>query len=235
LDVDLDSQQTKRPQILQALKNYYGSDNVLNIITFGTEKSKSALLTAVRGLEYDVDIGQYLSSMIPVERGFQRPLHDCVFGNSEKGLKPVHSLVSELKKYPKVQEVALAIEGLINKRSVHASGVYIYNNGFLEKSGCMRAPSGQLVTCWDMDDADYAGSLKFDMLTIENLDRIRVTMNLLLEDGLMEWQNSLKATYDKYLHPDVLDCETPGMWEMIGRGEVISLFQFSTSIIDLVA
>lgn len=55
-------------------------------------------------------------------------------------------------------------------------------------------------------------------------------MNYMLEDGTMEWQGTLKLTYDKYLSPAVLDYNSPGMWDMVGRGEISSLFQFDTIV-----
>ena len=68
------------------------------------------------------------------------------------------------------------------------------------------------------------------MLTVSALDRIHQTLNYMLEDGTIEWQGSLKATYDKYLHPSVLDYDSPEMWRMASDGEIRSLFQFDTSV-----
>ena len=44
-------------------------------MTFKTEGSKSAILTAARGLGIDNDIAQYLASMIEAERGQLRTLN----------------------------------------------------------------------------------------------------------------------------------------------------------------
>ena len=52
-------------------------------------------------------------------------------------------------------------------------------------------------------------------------------MNLLLKDGLMEWQGSLKSTYFKYLGPDVIDYDNQQMWELVGENKIISLFQWT--------
>src|SRR5699024_9065285 len=49
-DIDLDSEQSKRMDILQALKDTYGENRVLNIATFSREGSRSALLSACRGM-----------------------------------------------------------------------------------------------------------------------------------------------------------------------------------------
>ena len=55
LDIDTDIEGGRRPQVLQALRDTYGQDRVANVVTFGTEKSKSAIQTAARGLEIDVE------------------------------------------------------------------------------------------------------------------------------------------------------------------------------------
>ena len=67
LDVDIDIEGGRRGQVLDHLRKVYGSDRVSQVATFGTEKAKSAILTACRGLGIDVDIAQYLSSLIPAD------------------------------------------------------------------------------------------------------------------------------------------------------------------------
>ena len=67
-------------------------------------------------------------------------------------------------------------------------------------------------------------------MTVDALDRIRTTLELLSEYGFIEWQGSLKETYDKYLKPSVLDYESKDMWELVGENKIISLFQFDTPV-----
>ena len=228
-DIDFDTQALRRDQILQAIKAYFGSDNVLNISTFGTEGPKSAILTACRGLDIDSDVGLYLTGMIPQERGFTWPLSDCLYGNKDKDRFPIGQLKIEIDKYPGLEDIILKIEGLINKRSIHAAGIYIFNNGFIEKNALMKAPNGQYITQWDMNDSDYMGCLKYDLLTIEALDKLRIALDLLIEDGLIEKQKTLKETYNKYIHPDVLDYSSE-LWDPASSGDVINLFQFDTLV-----
>lgn len=236
-DIDFDTQANRRRDILYAVKEFFGQDNVLNIATFGTVKTKSACLTACRGYrseEYpdgiDSDIGQYLSSMIPSERGNLWELRDVVYGNEEKDRKIIRPFIEECNKYPGLLDIMLSIEGLVDKRSIHASGVYIYNHGFLDYNARMKAPNGQDITQFSMNDSDYMGSLKYDFLTIEALDKISTALEMLVDDNYIQWQGTLKATYDMYLHPDVLDYDNQEMWELMGSGEVINLFQFDTQV-----
>lgn len=73
-----------------------------------------------------------------------------------------------------------------------------------------------------------SGGISF--LSISALGRIREAMELLLKDGKIEWQGSLKSTYDKYFHPDVLDLESKEMYDMLANGEIFDAFQMSSLV-----
>ena len=114
LDVDFDIEGARRNDVLNAFRSYYGQDKVSNVATFGTEKSKSAILTAARGLGIDVDIAQYLASLIPSDRGMLRTLDQCMYGDEENGWLPIKQFVYEMtENYPEIWEVAHKIEGLV--------------------------------------------------------------------------------------------------------------------------
>lgn len=229
-DVDIDSQRNRRNQIIEAVKKKRGERKVLNACTFKTEGSKSAVLTAARGLGVDIDTAQYIANMIPITRGFTWSLKDCLEGNVEEERKPVTEFVNEIKKIPGLLETAMNIEGLISGRSIHASAVYIFNEDFTEHNARMKAPNGTYITQFNMKDSDYCSGLKMDFLTISSLDSVRHCMDMLLESGHMKWQGSLRATYNKYLHPDVLDYDTQEMWDWVAENKVTNLFQFDTQV-----
>lgn len=234
-DVDLDSSARNRPKIIQRLKEVFGEDNILNICTFKTETSKSALKTACRGLGLSNDEASYLSSLVPVERGKQWSLKDCFYGNKEKDRKPVGELVKEIKLQSEANNVdleqcALMIEGLISGLSLHASGIYIFKDGYLKQNSLMKTPRGDDVTCWDMPCSDYCGGLKYDSLTTECQDKLEVCTELLLKYNKIKWQGSIRATYNQYLHPDKLDYTTKEMWDDCSEGKITDLFQFITPV-----
>lgn len=229
-DVDIDSQANRRNQIIEAVKKVKGERKVLNCCTFKTEGSKSAIKTAGKGLGMLPEETDYIANMIPITRGFNWSLHDCLYGNEEEGRKPIKEFIDECAKYPKLLQVAMGIEGLICGRSIHASAVYLFNDDFLEHNARMKAPNGVYTTQFNMADSDYQSGLKMDFLTVENLDKIRHCMDMLVEAGYIKWQGSLRSTYDKYLHPDVLDYDTEEMWDWIGDNRCTDLFQFDTQV-----
>ena len=143
LDVDVDIEGGRRKQVLDHLRKVYGEDRVANVATFGTEKSKSAILTACRGLGIDVDIAQYMSSLIPQERGFLWSMKEVVYGDEEKGRKPVKQFIHEVNQYPGLLEIIMSIEGLVNKRGIHASGAILYGEDPFQTASFMKAPNGK--------------------------------------------------------------------------------------------
>lgn len=225
-DVDIDTQRNRRKQIIEAVKKRKGERKVLNSCTFKTEGSKLAVITAARGLGVDNDVSQKIANLIPITRGFTWTIHDCLYGNEEEERKPVIEFVNEIKQIPNLLETALNIEGLICGRSIHASAVYLFNDDFTEHNARMKAPNGTYITQFNMCDSNYTSGLKMDFLTISSLDIIRHCMELLIEAGHMQWQGTLRDTYNKYLHPDVLDYETKEMWDWIAENKVMDLFQW---------
>ncbi|MEK4427640.1 PHP domain-containing protein [Paenibacillus sp. FSL M7-0802] len=229
-DIDIDTEAAKRNQIFRQLKKYFGDDRVLQVCTFGTEASKSAVQTAARGLGIDNDTAMYVSGLIPFERGSSWTLNECVNGDEEKERKPVTEFITQINKHENWLEVSMKIEGLINKRSIHASGVIVFNEEFYKTNAMMTAPNGTHVTQFSLEDCEAVSNMKFDLLTIEGLDKIRVSLDKLLENNLMEWQGNLRSTYNKYLHPTNIDIKSPKVYELIGQDSITDLFQFSTEI-----
>ena len=229
-DVDIDSEKSRREAIIEATRKKFGYDKVLNICAFRTEGSKATLLTTCRGLGISSDTAQYLASLIPVVRGNTTSLDVMVNGDSENDIKPNVEFINECNKYEGLLETAMTIEGLICGRTVHASGVIIFESPYTELNCMMRSPNGQPTTQWDMDDSTYAGGLKYDYLTITNLDSMHKCLDFLVEYGYIEWQGSLRETYNKYFHPDVLDYTSEDMWKMAENLEIVNLFQFMTTV-----
>ena len=231
-DIDFDTESGKRAAVFNEVKKYFNGigGDVVNVCTFGTEGTKSAIKTAGRGLDIEDEVVSYVTSMIPNERGFDWSLKECYYGDEEKGRQPIKAFVEQMTLHPRLWELAQNIEGLVTRLGVHASGVVCVNDDFNKYNSYMKTSKGQIVTSYDLHTLERCGMVKYDFLTVSALDRIHQAMNYMLEDGTMEWQGSLKATYNKYLSPEVLDYDDPEMWRMASDGEIRSLFQFDTAV-----
>lgn len=225
LDIDLDIEGNMRDTVIEALKETYGEDRVSKVLTLSTEKSRSAILTACRGLGIETDIAQYISSLIRADRGTPRNLKTMYYGDPENDIAPVYEFKQEMDNYPELWDMAQKFEGLICGIGSHAGGVIITDKPFYESTALMRTNSGDLVTQFDLHDCEKVSLIKVDLLCIEALDKIRAELNLLLKDNVIEWQGNLKDTYEKYLGVYTLERKDLNMWKMLWNHEVLSFFQ----------
>ena len=235
-DIDIDLAPSKRPAIFDAIRRERGELGLVQVATFGTEGTKSAILTACRGYRsedypdgIDVDLAQYMSSLVPQERGFLWSINDVVYGNEEKDRRPVAPFIREVNNYPGLLDIIMSIEGLVNKRSSHASGVILYGDDPFETASFMRTPSGDLITCYDLHKAEAAGDTKYDFLVTEISDKIIKCFELLVEDNVIE-KMGLRDLYNKYIHPEVIDTSDQRIWDHLAAGDVLDVFQFSTGV-----
>lgn len=249
-DIDLDLAPSRRPSILSEIKSERaqylkaGLDPQFKvnlgctmIATFGSETAKSAILTACRGYRskdypsgIDVDDAQYMTGLIPIERGILWPLQDVIHGNPEKERKPVKPFLSFVNQFPGLLDIMLNIEGLVNKRSSHASGVILFGDDPFEHCCFMKTPKGEIITQWDLHKLEAAGNVKYDFLVVEVLDKIIQAIQLLQEDGEIDPTLSLREVYNKYFHPDVFPMDNKNMWKALQDGDVLNAFQFDSEV-----
>ena len=226
LDIDTDIEGGRRPVVLQALRDFYGQDRVANVVTFGTEKSKSAIQTAARGLGIDNDIALYLASLIPADRGQTRTLKECYYGDEEKGFDPIYQFKREMDfNYPELWEVAQKIEGLVCRVGEHAGGVIFVDEPFTNSTALMKVPNGDVVTQFDLHDCEDVSLIKIDLLSVEALDKIHNCLDLLVEYGYVEPGATLRETYEKTIGIYNLERKDQNMWKMIWDHDIQSLFQ----------
>ena len=249
-DIDLDLCPSKRPIILKKIKEERGQNfnkdiddlsranlGCTLIATFGTEGTRSTILTACRGYRsedfpdgIDVDTAQYISSLIPSERGFLWPLNDVINGNPEKDRKPIRLFINEVEQYPGLLDIMMGIEGLINKRSSHASGVILFDEDPYEFGCFMKTPRGEIITQYDLHMCEAAGMTKYDFLVTEVQDKLTEAIRLLQKYGEIDSDLTLREVYDKYFHPNVLPINDPDIWKSLQENDVLNIFQFDSEV-----
>jgi len=231
-DIDIDTEGDKRLKVFNKVRQYFKSigGDVINVCTFGTEKTKSAVRTSGRGLNINDDVLGYIVSLVPNERGTDWTLSECMYGDEEKDRKPIKQFVEQMDKYPNLWKVASAIEGIVTRLGIHAAGIIALNDDLTKYNSLMKTSKGVPVSAYNLDDSEYMGGLKYDFLTVNALDKIRTSFNLLLEDEVIEWQGGLRNTYNKYLLPKNLDYTTKDMWELVSKSKIVELFQFDTPV-----
>lgn len=158
LDVDIDIEGGKRPQVYRALQNAYGADRVSKVLTVRTEKSKSAILTACRGLGIPPEEAAYLASFIKSDRGQQRTLEQTYYGDPENDIKPDYKFQELMdNKYNNVWQVARYISGLCSGVGSHAGGVIFYDAPITDSTALMKTSNGDVVTQYDLHRLEEVG------------------------------------------------------------------------------
>lgn len=179
-----------------------------------------------RGLKIDVDTAQYLAGLIPSDRGQTRTLKQCFYGDEEAGFAPIKIFVEEMtNNYPELWEVAQKIEGLVCGLGVHAGGVIFVDEPFTNSTALMRAPDGTIITAFDLHDAEDCSLIKYDLLSVECLDRMHNCIDLICDYGYFKREDTLKATYEKMIGIYNIERTEPKMWEMVWNHQILSLFQ----------
>lgn len=225
LDVDFDIEGGRRAAVLSKFREVYGQDRVANVITFGTEAPKAAILTAARGLDIPLEDAQYLASLVPADRGIPRTLKQCYYGDPDNGFAPITPFIQKMNDNPELWAVAQKIEGLICRMGIHAGGIIFVDEPFTNSCSLMRAPDGTIITAFDLHDAERTSLIKYDALSVEAEDKIHACIDLLVQDKVITPGPTLKETYEKVVGIYNLERNNPDMWKMVWQHKILSLFQ----------
>ena len=225
-DIDVDIQSFKKEKIIKAIKDFFGWRRVCQVVTWGRLTSRTSLERAGKGLGIGDDNISYIKSLIPVKRGSIYSLKDCVEGNPKKGREKVPEFVAEVNKYKGLLETAMAFEGMIVSSGVHAGALNVLKGDFTETGSLMVSQNGAVTSQFDLHQAEYAGDLKMDLLSIDALESIRACMDLLIAKNRMKWQGTLRDTYNYYLRYDVLNKDDAEMWKQLPT--MVNAFQYDS-------
>ncbi len=226
LDVDIDIEGGKRAQVYNAFVQTYGEDRVSKVLTIRTEKSKSALLTAARGLNLSPEEGAYLASFIKSDRGQQRTLEQTYYGDEENDMLPDLKFKELMDgKYKKVWEVAKFISGLCCGIGSHAGGVIFYDEPIINSTALMKTSNDDIITQYDLHTMEKTGNLKIDLLSIEALDKIRACLDLLQDYNYIDKNKPLRQVYEETIGVYNIERKSKEMWDMLNHHKVQSLFQ----------
>jgi len=166
-----------------------------------------------------------ITKLLPKDPGSGRPSGKCTLLIEAKKqndeLIYVYDVVPEFKnlkiKYPEIFALAEQIEGLIEKRSVHAAGVLITEDELVNI--CPQQFSGKnkkLATAYDMNDAEKVGGVKFDFLQVKVLSIISKCIK------------TIEERYGKKIDIDHVDITDQKVIDLFTRADVAAVFQFES-------
>lgn len=161
-DVDLDIEDTKRPELIEYVTNKYGKDCVSQIATFNAMKAKMAIKDVGRVLGYPVQEVEVITKKI--EEGQKVTIKSQLETNTD--FKELYNS-DEKAKY--IVDTAMELEGITRNQGVHAAGVLISQNPLDDIAPFILSNSGENVLQLEKPDIERTGLLKMDFLGLANL------------------------------------------------------------------
>ena len=70
---------------------------------------------------------------------------------------------------------------------------------------------------------------KYDFLVTEVSDKIIKCFELLAKDKVIE-DMGLRDTYNKYIHPEIIDTTQQDIWDHLAAGDILDVFQFNSGV-----
>ncbi|MBC6414621.1 MAG: DNA polymerase III subunit alpha [Chromatiales bacterium] len=168
-DFDVDFCIEGRDRVIQYVIDRYGSDNVSQIITFGSLAAKAAVRDVTRVLSYSYTLGDEIVKLIPSRLNIK--LREALAESTE--LKDRYNNEDKVKR---ILDSALDIEGLVRNASQHAGGIVIAPKPLTDYTALYKDTESQnAATHLDMKDIEKVGLVKFDFLGLKTLTIIHKT------------------------------------------------------------
>ena len=168
-----------RQSVIEYVTEKYGAECICQIGTFGTMGTRAVLKDVGRALGIDHNEINHITKYVPSDAGKQWTLEECLCGNGEKGYEPVEEIVQYSKKYPRLFEIAIELQGLPRHPSIHAAGVVISPIPIRDLIPLMRGKNGEIVSQFDMIELEELGIIKFDYLGLRTLGSLQRTLELI--------------------------------------------------------
>jgi DNA polymerase-3 subunit alpha len=212
-DFDIDFCESRRDEVIEYVQKKYGYQNVAQIITFGTMKSRSILkdIGRVEGIPYS-----------EVDRMVNKIPYNPVHPLSISELKANHSeQLGDLAESEMLNK-AESMEGALRNVSTHAAGIIISSENLYGNVPLFKNDDSEIMaTQYNMKDCEKAGLLKFDFLGLANLTIIDETLKL------------IKKNHDIDIDLTEIPFDDQETFKLLGKGLTCGVFQVeSAAMVD---
>lgn len=208
-DIDIDFCFERRQEVIDYVVAKYGSDKVVQIVTFGTMAAKGVIRDVGRVMDLPYAYVDTIAKMVPNELNI----------TIDRALKINPELRQLYEKDEQVQyliDMCKRLEGLPRHTSMHAAGVVICQKSADEFVPLSRGADGSITTQFTMTTLEELGLLKMDFLGLRTLTVIQNAVKLVEKDtGIC-----LNMDHINYDDKDVL--------ASIGTGRTEGIFQLES-------
>jgi DNA polymerase-3 subunit alpha len=223
-DIDIDFDDEGRSRVMDYVIEKYGSNQVAQIITYGTMAAKSSIRDTARVLDLPLGDADRISKLIPTMSKLGK-----IFGMDAKELKQKFrsedlEKVNELLNISEGDDLeaqtvnqARMLEGSVRNTGIHACGVIITPSDITNYVPVSVAKDSDLyVTQFDNSVVEDAGLLKMDFLGLKTLTLIKDTVQI------------VKGRHNIDLVPDDFPLDDEETYKLFQRGETVGIFQYES-------
>ncbi|MBD5550093.1 MAG: DNA polymerase III subunit alpha [Lachnospiraceae bacterium] len=171
-DIDVDFGDEGRQDVIDYVRDKYGEDRVVQIVTFGTMAAKAVIRDVGRVMELPYSYVDSIAKMVPRELNIT--IDRALQINSE--FKQLYENDEQVKR---LIDMGRRLEGLPRNMSMHAAGVVICKEPAEDFVPLARAQDGSIVTQFTMTTIEELGLLKMDFLGLRNLGVIQNTCRMI--------------------------------------------------------
>ncbi|MCB9223538.1 MAG: DNA polymerase III subunit alpha [Crocinitomicaceae bacterium] len=225
-DIDIDFDDEGRQRVIDWVIEKYGSNQVAQIITYGTMAAKSSIRDAARVLDLPLHEADRLAKLVPdlkLNKIFN--LDDVELAdklkNNQEDIEKANMLKSLSKGKDLQAEVvnqAVLLEGSMRNTGIHACGVIITPDDITNfVPVALAKDSDMYCTQFDNSVAEDAGLLKMDFLGLKTLTLIKDAVKIVKERHGIE------------LDPDNFPIDDEETYALFQRGETVGIFQYESA------
>ncbi|MBN2539712.1 MAG: DNA polymerase III subunit alpha, partial [Deltaproteobacteria bacterium] len=211
-DIDIDFCMEGRDEIIKYVTEKYGSNQVSQIITFGTMQAKGVVRDVGRALAMPYGEVDRIAKMIPPTLGI----------TLKQAIKDEPRLFEEQKNNESVKkllDLSQSLEGLNRHASTHAAGVVISDVPLVERVPLYKSPKNDdIVTQYSMNDLQSVGLTKFDFLGLRTLTVIRDALKFIRE-GRGETDFSIES----------IPLDDEATYNLLAKGQTDGVFQLESA------
>lgn len=211
-DIDIDFCVRGRSAVINYVSDFYGRENVSQIITFGTMASRAVIKDIGRVLEMPYAEVEKIAKLIPPPvRGRNISIDEAI-----KQVPELRKAIEADERVDKVINLARRLEGCARHASLHAAGVVISPQPIYELVPVYKSPKDELATQYEMSDLEKTGMLKMDFLGLTTLTIIHDCIRLIERDVGVRLDLSLISLNDS------------AALKLFADGDTDAIFQFES-------
>ncbi|MET3897108.1 DNA polymerase-3 subunit alpha [Devosia sp. UYZn731] len=212
-DFDIDFCQDRREEVIQYVQTKYGTEQVAQIITFGTLQARAVLRDVGRVLQMPYGQVDRLCKLVPAN-----PADPYSIERTMAEVPQFKQMADEDETVRELVAIARNLEGLFRHASTHAAGIIIGDRPLQDLAPLYRDPRSDMPVCqYNMKWSEAAGLVKFDFLGLKTLTTIDYAVKMINQDGgdfrIEDIPIDDKPTYDLYAKGDSF-----GVFQVEGAG-----------------